>query len=72
MELLHSNQKKLKYYKDEIERAERTYGQNDSSLLGHFAELLDEVQKIEKQAADLEVKVKDIKSKKDSYRKNFE
>lgn len=38
-ELLHSNLKKHKYYKEMLDRAEKTYGQNDSSLLDKFAEL---------------------------------
>ena len=71
-ELLHSNLKKLKYYKEMIERAEKTYGQNDSSLLDKFAELQIEEHVIEKEASELEVKVKELKKKKSDAKKILE
>lgn len=68
-ELLHSNLKKLKYYKDMLDRAEKTYGQTDSSLLDKFAELQLEQHLIEKEAGELEGKVKDLKKKKSDAKK---
>ena len=55
-----------------IERAEKTYGQNDSSLLDKFAELQIEEHVIEKEASELEVKVKELKKKKSDAKKILE
>jgi hypothetical protein len=52
-----------------IDRAEKTYSQNDSSLLEKFAQLQVEEHLIEKEAGELEGKVKDLKKKKSDAKK---
>lgn len=52
-----------------LDRGEKTYGQNDSSLLDKFAELQVEEHLIEKEATELEGKVKDLKKKRSDAKK---
>lgn len=72
IELKQTASKKLKYYKDLLEKSQVKQGRDDSMMNDKLAELIDELYLFDRDLAEVENKVTDHKKKRGEARKHIE